>query len=143
MTQISAATFMKFPFDLTETGTVTSDRAAHVHEIIEQVLFTNPGERVFRPEWGAGALALVFEGNDSALWQVTQRRLESALAEATAGEVDPKSLTISVKSGKEDAELTGRVGESTGEEYLIIRIGFQLTTINQSETASFAIGLGG
>lgn len=141
MTQISRASFMRFPFTLDgEDGTGTSTRADHVREVIEQVLFTNPGERVFRPEWGAGAQALVFEGNNSALWQVTQRRLEHALADATSGEVDPKSLSISVSSGAEDPG--GAIGESTGEEQLVIRIGYQLTTINQSETAVFTVGAG-
>ncbi len=35
----------------------------HIREQIEQVLFTDPGERVFRPELGAGMRQLVFEPN--------------------------------------------------------------------------------
>ncbi len=139
MTQINTATFMKFPFDIRESGTCTSDRSAHIKEVIEQVLFTNSGERVFRPEWGAGAQALVFEGNNSALWQITRKRLEIALAEATAGEVDPKSLTIVVGSAKDDPGFV----DGAGEEQLIIRIGYQLTTINQDQKATFTLGQGG
>lgn len=33
---------------------------AHIRDLIEQILFTNPGERVNRPEFGAGILQLVF-----------------------------------------------------------------------------------
>ena len=36
-------------------------RVRHIREQIEQVLFTDPGERVFRPEFGAGVRRLVFE----------------------------------------------------------------------------------
>ena len=35
----------------------------HIRDLIEQVLFTSPGERVMRPDFGAGLLALVFEPN--------------------------------------------------------------------------------
>jgi phage baseplate assembly protein W len=35
----------------------------HVLDMIEQVLFTTPGERVERPDFGCGLLALVFEPN--------------------------------------------------------------------------------
>ena len=36
------------------TATVTE--AEHVRDLIEQILFTSPGERVNRPEFGAGIL---------------------------------------------------------------------------------------
>jgi phage baseplate assembly protein W len=32
----------------------------HVHDLIEQILFTSPGERVNRPDFGAGLDQLVF-----------------------------------------------------------------------------------
>ena len=32
----------------------------HIRDLIEQVLFTSPNERVMRPDFGAGLLALVF-----------------------------------------------------------------------------------
>ena len=36
-------------------------RDDHLRDLIEQVLFTAPGERVMRPDFGSGLLALVFE----------------------------------------------------------------------------------
>ena len=33
---------------------------AHVRQLIEQLLFTQPGERVNRPEFGSGVMQLVF-----------------------------------------------------------------------------------
>ena len=32
----------------------------HIRDLIEQVLFTSPGERVNRPTFGSGVLQLVF-----------------------------------------------------------------------------------
>jgi phage baseplate assembly protein W len=95
-----------------------ASRAQHIRGQIEQILFTLPGERVFRPEFGAGLRSLLFEPNASPLWQVTQRRLAAALGDALIGEVDPRSLTIEVSGA--DAEL-------------VVRIAYTLAAIGQRE----------
>jgi len=53
---------------------------------------------VFRPAFGAGVHALVFEPNDSALAGIIKKRLTDALSAALQGEVDPKSLQVEVRS---------------------------------------------
>ena len=40
---------------------------AHIRDLIEQVLFTAPGERVNRPDFGSGLLQLVFAPNSAEL----------------------------------------------------------------------------
>ena len=53
---------VRFPFRLDATGHVgVAHYSDHVREMIEQVLFTSPGERVNRPEFGAGAQTPPFE----------------------------------------------------------------------------------
>ena len=50
------------------------DYAAHVEQLIRQVLFTAPGERINRPDFGCGLKRLVFAPNNvisAALAQVT------------------------------------------------------------------------
>jgi len=59
--------------------TATTSEADHIRDLIEQVLFTSPGERVMRPDFGAGLLALVFEPNSSTLAGTTQFLVQSAL----------------------------------------------------------------
>ena len=56
--------------------TTTED---HIRDLIEQVLFTSPGERVNRPTFGSGALQLVFAPNDDALATATQVTVQGAL----------------------------------------------------------------
>jgi phage baseplate assembly protein W len=52
---------LAFPYRIDgRDRTAESSEAAHLRELIEQVLFTNPGERVNRPDFGAGVLRLVF-----------------------------------------------------------------------------------
>jgi phage baseplate assembly protein W len=46
--------------------------AAHVEQMIKQVLFTNPGERVNRPDFGCGLLRMVFAPNSEATASLTK-----------------------------------------------------------------------
>ena len=51
-----------------------ADYAEHVEQMIKQVLFTGPGERINRPDFGCGVRRLVFAPNgavSAALAQVT------------------------------------------------------------------------
>ncbi|WP_019960107.1 GPW/gp25 family protein [Woodsholea maritima] len=88
--------YMSFPFRIEAEGAAQSERLAHIRERVEQVLFTSPGERVFRPEFGFGARRHVFEPNAPALWEAARNRLYGSLAEALKGDVDPQTLRIEV-----------------------------------------------
>ena len=116
--------YLKFPFSVGKDGPKTSTRSEHVREQIEQVLFTSPKERVFRPEFGVGIRRLVFEPNNLALRNSTVKRLNASLAEALYGEVDPRTLEIEVSS--EDANL-------------IIKISYVLAAINKKESFTFTL----
>ena len=59
------------------TAQTTADD--HVRDMIEQVLFTTPGERVNRPTFGSGVLQLVFAPNNDALAAATQVTVQGAL----------------------------------------------------------------
>ena len=68
------------PYHFDGSGrTATTTDADHIRDLIEQVLFTSPGERVMRPDFGAGLLRLVFEPNSTALAATTQFIVQSAL----------------------------------------------------------------
>jgi phage baseplate assembly protein W len=53
----------------------------HIRDMIEQVLFTSPGERVNRPAFGSGLLQLLFAPNSDELAGTTQFLVQSALQE--------------------------------------------------------------
>lgn len=117
MRRLTDPEYLAFPFRMDEThgadGRVnarpaTSRRSAHVREQVEQVLFTNPPERVFRPEFGAGLKQLVFAPNSSPLWDLTQSRLSGALMEALQGEVDPGTLAVEIEGEGESLRVTVR-----------------------------------
>jgi phage baseplate assembly protein W len=59
--------------------TATTAQDDHIRDLIEQVLFTSPGERVNRPTFGSGLLQLVFEPNAAELAAATQATVQGAL----------------------------------------------------------------
>jgi uncharacterized protein len=69
-----------FPFQFDHRGhTAESGDDAHIRNMIEQVLFTSPGERVNRPTFGSGLLQLVFEPNSNELAATVQFLVQGAL----------------------------------------------------------------
>lgn len=69
-----------FPYRFDARGrTAGTDEADHIRDLIEQVLFTSPGERVMRPDFGSGLLQLVFAPNSEVLAATTQVLVQSVL----------------------------------------------------------------
>jgi len=124
MSSIGDSLYLKFPFRIEKEGPVTSTRQEHVREQIEQVLYTSPKERLFRPEFGVGIRRLVFEPNNVALKNIIHKQLTVSLAQALYGEVDPRTLDVSIEQN--DSELA-------------IYISYVLAAINLHETYSFTV----
>jgi phage baseplate assembly protein W len=69
-----------YPFHIDSRGrTASTDSDGHIRDLVEQVLFTNPGERVNRPTFGCGLMQLVFATNSSELATTTQFLVQGAL----------------------------------------------------------------
>lgn len=71
---------IRFPYQHDLNGrTATSDYEAHIMEMIEQVLFTIPGERPNRPTFGCGLKQLLFQPNSDELAATAQFLIQGAL----------------------------------------------------------------
>jgi len=69
-----------FPVHFDTRGwTAATDDADHVRDMIEQFLFTSPGERVNRPDFGSGLLQLVFAPNSTQLAAALQFTIQAGL----------------------------------------------------------------
>jgi len=69
-----------FPFHYDSLGrTATTGDDDHIRDMIEQFLFTNPGERVNRPDFGSGLLQLVFAPNSPELAATVQFTVQAGL----------------------------------------------------------------
>jgi phage baseplate assembly protein W len=69
-----------YPFHFDGHGrTAGTGLEDHIRDLIEQVLFTAPGERVNRPEFGSGLMQAVFAPNSSEMAAATQYLVQGAL----------------------------------------------------------------
>jgi uncharacterized protein len=69
-----------YPFHFDSLGrTAQTTDADHVRDMIEQLLFTSPGERVNRPDFGSGLLQAVFAPNSPELATALQYTTQAAL----------------------------------------------------------------
>ena len=69
-----------YPFHFDSRGrTATADDDDHIRDMIEEFLFTNPGERVNRPDFGSGLLQMVFAPNSPEIASALQLTIQSGL----------------------------------------------------------------
>jgi phage baseplate assembly protein W len=89
-----------FPYRVDGRGR-TADTGAddHIRDLIEQVLFTAPGERVMRPEFGSGLLALVFEPGGPELVATTQHVVQGALQHELGSLIAVDSVQVAQDEG--------------------------------------------
>lgn len=74
------ATNLDYPYHFDGMGrTATTGTDEHIRDMIEQLLFTNPGERVNRPDFGSGLLQLVFAPNSPELAAALKFTMQAAL----------------------------------------------------------------
>ena len=86
---------LDFPFAFDVRGrAATTGTDDHVRDMIHQVLFTNPGERVNRPDFGCGLLQLVFMPNSDILATATQFTVLAALQRWLADVVDVEKVRV-------------------------------------------------
>lgn len=84
-----------FPYGFDGHGrTIEDDEATWIRGLIEQVLFTAPGERVMRPEFGSGLRDLVFAPNSPELAATTQLLVQGALQQWLGDLIIVESVTV-------------------------------------------------
>jgi phage baseplate assembly protein W len=107
-----------FTFNFDGRGrTASTDDDDHVRDMIEQLLFTSPGERVNRPDFGSGLLQMVFAPNSPELAATLQYTTQAALQRYLGDVIDLQSLDVTA----EDSTLHVVV------KYVIKRSGYART----------------
>ncbi|MHA7599846.1 GPW/gp25 family protein [Alicycliphilus sp. T452] len=100
-------TYVAFPYHADGRGrTGEATRTAWLHGLIEQLLFTVPGERVNRPDFGCGLMQLVFAPNSPELAVTVQALVQASLQQwlghllridAVAASSEDATLTVAVR----------------------------------------------
>jgi phage baseplate assembly protein W len=95
-----------FPFRFDGRGrTAATTDDDHIRDMVEQLLFTNPGERVFQPAFGSGILQMVFAPNSIELGSALQFTLQAALQRYLGDLIDVQQVDVDT----DDATLTVRL----------------------------------
>jgi phage baseplate assembly protein W len=95
------ASYLDHPLRFDGRGRVaTTEADDHVRDMIYQVLFTNPGERVNRPNFGCGLLQLLFEPNSGVLATATQFLVHGSLQRWLADVIQVDHVEITNEDGK-------------------------------------------
>lgn len=102
MSNLMLYTQVDFPWHYDDHGrTARTDDDEHLRDLIEQVLFTSPGERVNRPDFGCGLLQLVFAPNSPELAAALEFAVRASLQRWLGDLLEVQELTVA----SEDATL--------------------------------------
>jgi phage baseplate assembly protein W len=82
--------------------TALADDEAYLRGLVEHVLFTRPGERVRRPDFGSGVDALVFAPAGDELAQATQALVHGALQRFLGDLLRVEDVTVTSDEGRID-----------------------------------------
>ena len=106
------STQIDYPFSIDGRGrTARTGGDEHIRDLIEQVLFTVPGERVNRPTFGTGLLQLVFAPASDELATAVQFLVQGALQQWLGDLIQVEAVVV------ESVDATLRVSV----EYLVRR----------------------
>jgi phage baseplate assembly protein W len=85
-----------YPFKVNGSGRTANqnDEDDHIHNLIEQVLFTTPGERVNRPDFGTGLMQFVFAANSDETTAALQFLVQGALQKWLGDLIDLDAVQI-------------------------------------------------
>jgi Bacteriophage baseplate protein W len=110
-----------FPFHFDAHGrTASTTDDDDIRDMIEQLLFTNPGERVNRPDFGSGLLQMVFAPNSTELASALQFTMQAALQRFLGDVIDLRQLEVTAQ----DATLS-------------VLVSYVIRSTQQSQTQTF------
>lgn len=101
-----------FPFQFNPRGqTGVNGRDDHIKDMIELLLFTNPGERVNRPDFGSGLRQFVFAPNSSELVTALHFSLQATLQSWLGDMIDLETLEVAAEDEQLHIHVRYRIRE--------------------------------
>src|SRR5712691_7913216 len=115
---------LDYPFRFDNRGrTAEPGPDEHIRDLIEQVLFTAPGERVNRPDFGSGLMRLVFAPNSDELAAATQFLVQGSLQQWLGDLIEVNEVQVQ----NEDSTL-------------LITVQYIIRRTQETQTAQFTRG---
>jgi uncharacterized protein len=88
---------VNFPYQFDGRGRTMDPLGDYLRQLIEQVLFTSPGERVNLPDFGSGLLQLPFAPNSPELAAATQFAVQGALQKWLSNYIKVQAVTVTAR----------------------------------------------
>lgn len=117
------ASNVNFAFLFDGRGRTADPASNYVRQLIEQVLFTSPGERVNMPDFGSGLLQLPFAPNSMEMAAATQFTVQGALQKWLSNYIKVQSVVATVN-----------------ESLLTVTVSYVLLDTGVSEVQTFVAG---
>lgn len=86
-----------FPWQIDGRGRTSISGDHHLRDLIEQLLFTSPGERVNRPTLGSGLLQMVFAPSSDELAAATQFLVQATLQQWLGDVIQTEAVLVEIK----------------------------------------------
>ena len=110
-----------FPFHISGDGrTAETGGDDHIRDMIEELLFTNHGEHVNRPDFGSGLLQMVFAPNSPEVATALQFSLQADLQRWLGDLIELQTLEV-----------------TSVDSSLLITIQYLVRRTNERQTAQF------
>jgi uncharacterized protein len=120
---MSAGRHLAFPFGIGNDGRSSSAATldAQVLQELEQLVLTNPGERLFLPTFGGGATRLLFESTDENTISLAKATLTQAIQTWLAGRVDLHNVSVSSSGSAIAITITYQVAGSASTVQVVFQ----------------------
>lgn len=93
---------IRYPLRVADGRLAQSTTSAHIREMIEQLLFTRPGERVNRPDFGCGLDLVVFEPGNTEVVAATQAIVRASLQKWLGDLIVVERVTVEAEGSRID-----------------------------------------
>jgi len=115
---------LSFPYRIDALGRTATPKgaASHARELLEQFLFTSPGERVMRPTFGGAVQQLVFSPADDQAAAAVQHLIGGGIQQWLSTWIELQSVEV----GGDDATM-------------VITIRYRVCTSGEDELAEFRV----
>lgn len=98
------------------------DHAAYIEQLIKQVLFTDPGERINRPHFGCGLRRMIFAPNSEVTATLTQVTVYQALEKWLGTLIQVDKVEVKAEEEKLEVRITYALRARQERRYLNLEV---------------------
>jgi uncharacterized protein len=114
---------LDFPYHLDDRGrTASVDYEDHVAQMLELLLFTRPGERVNRPDFGCGLIDLVFGPSSPEVAAAVELTISAAVGRWLGDAISLRSVDVSAQDSRLDVNLAYTVLATGAQAQLTLAV---------------------